>query len=386
MIGPELFLVAVIGSVALSLRYATKLNKLHTAALRSAAQQLGLEFTPGTWRKSPVLKGRVAGQMAHIDHYTVSSGKSSVTYLRFRVLGADLPGDLTIKREGALSSMKKMILGEDILIGDPDFDQKFLLECSDEAELLGRLSVDARNAVEMAVDRYPATVSKGVIELLTTAQRTWRSADEIVGITQMLVHLTNKLCPPGPTVARLAKNATSDPIAGVRKRNFRLLVDLYPSTADARDAALKLKEDPESEIRIEALTWLRERAPLELLRENREAAPVAVARALALHDPGGPAEELLLEILEAGPDDARLAAAKVLERIGTVRAVEALKERASAVLGGGLAKAAKEAVEAIQGRVEGAEHGQLSLSAPVGGELSVEAAGGELSPADRSKG
>jgi hypothetical protein len=118
---PIALMVTVMGGFTAALAWSQRVaRKQHELALISAAQRLGIDFTPGTWRKSPLVHGRVGGQALWIDHYTVSAGKSSVTYLRFRILGADLPGDLTIKREGALSSMKKMILGEDHRCGDPE--------------------------------------------------------------------------------------------------------------------------------------------------------------------------------------------------------------------------------------------------------------------------
>jgi hypothetical protein len=111
---------------------------------------------------------------------------------------------------------------------------------------------------------------------------------------------------------------------------------------------------------------------------------VAAARALGASQAEG-AEAPLLRALERAPLGVREAAAEALGRAGTARAVLALKEvAASSGATAALRRAARQAVGAIQARLQGvASPGQLSLAGGESGQLSVaEAETGQLSLAE----
>jgi hypothetical protein len=104
--------------------------------------------------------------------------------------------------------------------------------------------------------------------------------------------------------------------------------------------------------------------PLCVLLAHAEARTGAAAAAAlgALGDPK--AEPYLVDALRREAAELRVAAARVLGRLGTVRAVEPLlHELDTKRLDGESRHAIREAVSAIQARLAGAEAGQLSMSA-----------------------
>lgn len=114
--------------------------------------------------------------------------------------------------------------------------------------------------------------------------------------------------------------------------------------------------------------------------------PLAIVKTLeALERPE--AEPTLLKLLTHKSDEVGAGAAKALERVGTVRAVELLLlvEKSQVTLE--LKTAAREAVRAIQGRIGPAEAGRLSLGEQRDnqGALSIAAEGGGLSLVSQDK-
>jgi HEAT repeat protein len=95
------------------------------------------------------------------------------------------------------------------------------------------------------------------------------------------------------------------------------------------------------------------------------------------------AEGLILLALRSEDDAVARAAARAIGKVGTVAAVAALREAAEG--GGEMRRAARQAIAEIQGRLTGAEPGQLSLAGGEAGALSLaDGEPGRLSLAEES--
>jgi hypothetical protein len=71
-----------------------------------------------------------------LDTYTVSTGKSSVTYTRMRAPYVNPDGfNFTIYRKGIFSDLGKMLGMQDVTVGIPDFDEAFIIKGNDEQKL-----------------------------------------------------------------------------------------------------------------------------------------------------------------------------------------------------------------------------------------------------------
>src|SRR5205823_4354155 len=68
-----------------------------------------------------------------LDSYTVSAGHSHVTYTRLRAPYINPDGfRFTIYRKGLFSELGKLLGVHDIEVGDPEFDEAFIIKGNDE--------------------------------------------------------------------------------------------------------------------------------------------------------------------------------------------------------------------------------------------------------------
>jgi len=97
----------------------------------------------GFWGRSKVEAAH--GQwIITLDTYTVSTGKSSVTYTRMRAPYVNPEGfQFTIYRRGVFSDIGKWLGMQDVEVGEPQFDEDFIIKGNDDAKLR-RLFADAK--------------------------------------------------------------------------------------------------------------------------------------------------------------------------------------------------------------------------------------------------
>jgi hypothetical protein len=82
--------------------------------------------------------------MVTLDTYVVSTGKTTITYTRMRAPYVNPDGfQFTIYRRGIFSDIGKWMGMQDVVVGDPQFDEDFIIKGNDEAKLC-RLFADAR--------------------------------------------------------------------------------------------------------------------------------------------------------------------------------------------------------------------------------------------------
>jgi hypothetical protein len=71
-----------------------------------------------------------------LDTYTVSTGKSSVTFTRMRAPYVNPDGfNFTIHRNGIFSDLGKMLGMQDVTVGQPELDEAFIIKGNDEQKL-----------------------------------------------------------------------------------------------------------------------------------------------------------------------------------------------------------------------------------------------------------
>lgn len=97
-----------------------------------------------------------------LDTYTVSTGKTSVTYTRFRaafIKNQDIY--FKIYKEGIFSDLAKMLGMQDIEIGFEDFDNNFVIKGNDEESIKNILSsTEVRNLIQVQ-DRINLEIKEG---------------------------------------------------------------------------------------------------------------------------------------------------------------------------------------------------------------------------------
>src|SRR5271165_2028907 len=103
---------------------------------RQLSQEIGAEFVEsGLWKGNKV-QAHVKPWTITLDTYTVSTGKSHVTYTRMRAPYINPEGfRFTIYRKGFFNDLGKFLGMQDIEVGDPEFDQAFIIKGNDEGKV-----------------------------------------------------------------------------------------------------------------------------------------------------------------------------------------------------------------------------------------------------------
>jgi hypothetical protein len=118
------------------------------------SREIGAEYQPGGFFK----EGKVV--LSHreweitLDTYTVSTGKSHVTYTRIRAPFVNPDGfRFNIYRKGIFSGIGKLLGTQDIEIGDAYFDDEFIIQSSSQ-DLVYRLlsSIGIRQMIQNQPD------------------------------------------------------------------------------------------------------------------------------------------------------------------------------------------------------------------------------------------
>jgi hypothetical protein len=100
---------------------------------RQLCQEIGATFVEGGAWKGNKVQAVVGPWTVTLDSYTVSSQNSQVTYTRMRAPYVNPEGfRFTIYRKSVFSGLGKMLGMQDIEIGDPEFDEAFIIKGNNE--------------------------------------------------------------------------------------------------------------------------------------------------------------------------------------------------------------------------------------------------------------
>lgn len=104
---------------------------------RQLCREIGADYVEGGFWRGDKVQARVRDWIITLDTYTVSTGKSSVTYTRLRAPFVNQDGfRFLLYRQGLFSELGKALgLVEDIEVGYPEFDQGFIIQGNDPAKV-----------------------------------------------------------------------------------------------------------------------------------------------------------------------------------------------------------------------------------------------------------
>lgn len=108
--------------IALAIQSATRRRQEN---LRAVAERWGGRVVPGAFLQAPRLELPVDGLPGSLTYY--GGSKNHPPYTRLEVQHA-FPGRLHVAPEGLWAGLKKLFGGEDLHLGDPRFDQAFLVQ------------------------------------------------------------------------------------------------------------------------------------------------------------------------------------------------------------------------------------------------------------------
>jgi hypothetical protein len=293
--------------------------------LERASRELGIRFEPRS-RHSYTARGTIADSTIRVsltsgpkheftDYPPRPLDDETVPYLEVSVAGPRIPRGLRFAAESGR--------GEDILTGDSVFDE--LVEVHGEPSLVLALC-DKELRQKVAV--FVGNGGRLEAEQLNYRTRLQLSQAEIPAALRLTVGMANELSfsDGGGICQRLARNALSDPLPGVRLLNLLQLHDGFPGTGEARDASRAALADSSPWVRLSAARFLGDEGltVLEDLARDRQIFDQAAVEAVALLaarlpvDRAGP---LLVDVLESRAGDAHRQA---VEELGRLRYAPAL--------------------------------------------------------------
>ncbi len=170
------------------------------------AAQVGGQFTDGGFFGKTRLDVRVDPWLLTLDTYTVHHKNSSTTYTRLRAPYVTADGfRFTVYREGLFTPLGKMLGMQDIEIGDPDFDQTFVLKGNDEPKVRQFFADDTlkallytQSAIHMEVKDdegwFGRSFPEGVDELYFQRLGVMRDLPELKALFDLFSHTLHRLC------------------------------------------------------------------------------------------------------------------------------------------------------------------------------------------------
>jgi HEAT repeat protein len=410
MVAACVSLAAMLAAVG---RRKARIRSWHRAA---AAARLD-DVRSGSRLGSAFVEGRSGGLHVRLEGYRRGRYEAGT---RIVIQGL---ARLSVRRESAATAIEKRFLGEtEVELGDPAFDRQCFVNASaplafavfgPEARrllasaLAGHLQVDEHHVLGAR-----ASLSEGTLRL--ECRDGWSTSGERVSeLLRGGLRLARQLTLPPDLPLRIAQNLKREPEPGVRLTSLLTLAREYPTNPATRPALLAARDDASAEVRLRAALALGEegRATLLALVASETTDDGCAARAVAALGEQLPeaeatralrlaldsgrsetaracletlgtrssttAEATLLAALWNAEVPVRIAAARVLGRVGSVAVVRDLLTMSESGPGE-VRSAARQAIAAIQSRLPGASPGQLSLAGGEAGALSVveDTAGG----------
>ena len=135
------------------------------AVFAAAAEQLEGDFTPGVFGwlndNEPKIAAKVGRAEVEIDIRVQGSGKNKRVYTRIRCR-ATSPREVALRvyREGFFSGLARAVGFQDVPIGDPEFDEAYMVKASDEMFARAWLNRTVRNRIRVA-EQYVFELKRG---------------------------------------------------------------------------------------------------------------------------------------------------------------------------------------------------------------------------------
>jgi hypothetical protein len=176
---------------------------------RRLSQEMGAEFVEGGFWKGSKVQVHLKPWTITLDTYSESTGESSVTYTRLRAPYINPEGfQFTIYRKGIFSALGKLLGMQDIEVGDPDFDEAFIIKGNDESKVVSLFSdTRIRQVIQvqpkMRLDvkdsegRFGPTFPEDVDELRLQIVGVIKDSERLKALFDLFAAVLDQLCQIG---------------------------------------------------------------------------------------------------------------------------------------------------------------------------------------------
>ncbi len=188
----------VIGAViaVISIAVARRQLEQTNAAWQSAAETLGFSFEAGSMRSGPTISGTVGDRPAGVHIYTKNSGKRSNRYTRYTVEFPAIGVGLQLLRQAGIGQFLKILGTQDIVIGDPTFDEAFIVKSTDPQAVRAVLTPGRTMALNQLLAVHPEVVV-GDDRIVIDRHGSVRDADVIISTLRRIASVANVLADAG---------------------------------------------------------------------------------------------------------------------------------------------------------------------------------------------
>ena len=158
-----------------------------------AANQLNLDVRPGGMFSHPRIEGLLSGYQVSVGTITKGGGNNQQRYTRFQIGFPSLDLGLELSRQTKVGGFFRRIVGtEDVEVGDPPFDEVFIVKGEDPARLSSYLTGQRRSTLIRLLATYP-TLQVTDTSVLVEVRNVVRDADVIVSTVRRLVGVGQSL-------------------------------------------------------------------------------------------------------------------------------------------------------------------------------------------------
>jgi hypothetical protein len=141
------FIAIAVIIIVVAVRHQARRRRRREESLAIVAQHLSGTLTAGSFWQQPKITFEYKSYAASIEYYS-TGGKHPTLYTRlFFHFQKTPPLNVHIYPERLFSKIGKFLGGQDIQLGDPSFDDKFMIKGHDEARVKNFLSPDVRQTI-----------------------------------------------------------------------------------------------------------------------------------------------------------------------------------------------------------------------------------------------
>ncbi|QHV93673.1 DUF3137 domain-containing protein [Spirosoma endbachense] len=170
------------------------------------ADEINADFIDGGFWKGSKVQATVKEWTITLDTYTVSNGKTSITFTRMRAPYVNRDGfRFTIYRKGFFSELGKKLGMQDVEVGFPDFDDQFIIQGNDEDKLQLlfkntriRQLIDAQAGISLEVKDddgwLSTTFPEGVDQLSFKVVGVIKDIERLKQLYELFAETLNHLC------------------------------------------------------------------------------------------------------------------------------------------------------------------------------------------------
>jgi hypothetical protein len=173
---------------------------------RQLSQEVGGRFVEGGFTKADKVQVTHGEWTVTLDNFAVHTGKVTIVYTRMRAPYVNPDGfRFRVYRRGVFSDIGKALGMQDVEVGQPGFDEDFIIKGTDEGKLRQlfanpkiRELIDAQKDIDFSVKDdegwFGATFPEGVDELLFQVGGVITDIDRLKRLYELFAETLDELC------------------------------------------------------------------------------------------------------------------------------------------------------------------------------------------------